>query len=128
MLRRPPGPPRTDTLFPYTTLFRSKAPIGHRPAGVERLVPRMFRGADIQIGSHPVMLRAAGEWAVVDGRVQRIAHGEEPSRCGSPPFDQPVGDPAFDEQAGTGPTALTWNAKGGRIRRAGCGERRVPLV
>src|SRR3546814_16385259 len=25
MLRRPPRPNRTDTLFPYTTLFRSKA-------------------------------------------------------------------------------------------------------
>src|SRR3546814_4846777 len=24
MLRRPPGPTHTDTLFPYTTLFRSK--------------------------------------------------------------------------------------------------------
>src|SRR3546814_14228564 len=23
MIRRPPGPTRTDTLFPYTTLFRS---------------------------------------------------------------------------------------------------------
>src|SRR3546814_3752602 len=23
MIRRPPGPKRTDTLFPYTTLFRS---------------------------------------------------------------------------------------------------------
>src|SRR3546814_9939273 len=92
MVRRPPRSTRTGTLLPYTTLFRSraknflarhahragrggeesrlheKAPIGHRPAGVERLVPRMFRGADIQIGSHPVMLRAAGEWAVVAGR------------------------------------------------------------
>src|SRR3546814_12058765 len=26
MLRRPPRSTRTDTLFPYTTLFRSKAP------------------------------------------------------------------------------------------------------
>src|SRR3546814_9606611 len=26
MIRRPPRPPRTDTLFPYTTLFRSAAP------------------------------------------------------------------------------------------------------
>src|SRR3546814_20079869 len=25
MIRRPPGPTRTDTLFPYTTLFRSPA-------------------------------------------------------------------------------------------------------
>src|SRR3546814_5578446 len=30
MMRRPPISPRTDTLFPYTTLFRSAHP---RPAG-----------------------------------------------------------------------------------------------
>src|SRR3546814_7590424 len=30
MLRRPPRSTRTDTLFPYTTLFRSP---GHRPFG-----------------------------------------------------------------------------------------------
>src|SRR3546814_17865445 len=30
MIRRPPRSTRTDTLFPYTTLFRSDAP--HRPA------------------------------------------------------------------------------------------------
>src|SRR3546814_1963546 len=27
MSRRPPRPTRTDTLFPYTTLFRSEAPV-----------------------------------------------------------------------------------------------------
>src|SRR3546814_21048986 len=30
MIRRPPRSTRTDTLFPYTTLFRSRAPVGHR--------------------------------------------------------------------------------------------------
>src|SRR3546814_12655787 len=29
MIRRPPGPTRTDTLFPYTTLFRSGTPTGY---------------------------------------------------------------------------------------------------
>src|SRR3546814_8151521 len=28
MLRRPPGSTRTDTLFPYATLFRSESPAG----------------------------------------------------------------------------------------------------
>src|SRR3546814_8447395 len=33
MIRRPPRSTRTDTLFPYTTLFRSARPaVGHRPA------------------------------------------------------------------------------------------------
>src|SRR3546814_8224978 len=29
MIRRPPRSTRTDTLFPYTTLFRSPAPLEH---------------------------------------------------------------------------------------------------
>src|SRR3546814_4479146 len=32
MIRRPPRPTRTDTLFPYTTLFRSAAPRRHQHA------------------------------------------------------------------------------------------------
>src|SRR3546814_2830842 len=35
MIRRPPRSTRTDTLFPYTTLFRS---IGERPVLSRRLV------------------------------------------------------------------------------------------
>src|SRR3546814_17143151 len=30
MIRRPPRSTRTDTLFPYTTLFRSVELVGHR--------------------------------------------------------------------------------------------------
>src|SRR3546814_3107856 len=30
MIRRPPGSTRPDTLFPYTTLFRSPVPAAHR--------------------------------------------------------------------------------------------------
>src|SRR3546814_8831061 len=30
MIRRPPRSTRTDTLFPYTTLFRSDQPVDHR--------------------------------------------------------------------------------------------------
>src|SRR3546814_13102243 len=45
MIRRPPRSTRTDTLFPYTTLFRSvdadvvarhPALVRHQPAGLER--------------------------------------------------------------------------------------------
>src|SRR3546814_8978632 len=46
MIRRPPRSTRTDTLFPYTTLFRSSLPHGHvaavlgtlRDLGVEELI------------------------------------------------------------------------------------------
>src|SRR3546814_4809793 len=43
MIRRPPRSTRTDTLFPYTTLFRSAVGLGDygRPAGfMERQVRR----------------------------------------------------------------------------------------
>src|SRR3546814_3483204 len=36
MIRRPPRSTRTDTLFPYTTLFRSPRHAVHGPEGVGR--------------------------------------------------------------------------------------------
>src|SRR3546814_5077131 len=36
MRRRPPRSTRTDTLFPYTTLCRSRAGRGERPGGADR--------------------------------------------------------------------------------------------
>src|SRR3546814_7357770 len=53
MIRRPPRSTRTDTLFPYTTLFRSLATAGERhrefrqqPAATDRRHPRLhpYRG------------------------------------------------------------------------------------
>src|SRR3546814_11290321 len=46
MIRRPPGSTRTDTLFPYTTLFRSR-PCEHRrvPAIGPAVVARALRPA-----------------------------------------------------------------------------------
>src|SRR3546814_9662070 len=37
MLRRPPRSTRTDTLFPYTTLFRSALPADKWPGEADRL-------------------------------------------------------------------------------------------
>src|SRR3546814_8635964 len=46
MRRRPPRSTRTDTLFPYTTLFRSDR------GGVDRLAPdRLATVADLKAGS-----------------------------------------------------------------------------
>src|SRR3546814_14615250 len=61
MIRRPPRATRTDTLFPYTTLFRSVAgehgclpkfvrPLGHAAEEVE-LLPEF--GVEIAIGDIP---------------------------------------------------------------------------
>src|SRR3546814_7552602 len=49
MIRRPPRSTRTDTLFPYTTLFRSKIradlPHGYKPALREDEMPSCPAGA-----------------------------------------------------------------------------------
>src|SRR3546814_9940210 len=61
MLRRPPRSTRTDTLFPYTTLFRS---FDTNPAGLQRA----FQGLPGQ-GLHQHLLRVEHEVAAV-GAVQ----------------------------------------------------------
>src|SRR3546814_17142299 len=42
MVRRQPRPTRTDTLFPYTTLFRSLIGAGARSAGLEGYLLRQM--------------------------------------------------------------------------------------
>src|SRR3546814_15560345 len=52
MIRRPPRSTRTDTLFPYTTLFRSAA------AGVDQIVDVVLRQVGEDLGWRPVAGRA----------------------------------------------------------------------
>src|SRR3546814_17496808 len=74
MLRRPPRSTRTDTLFPYTTLFRSDIDMQYRDA--EQL---LFATQDSQIGRHeqdqPRQRQQQGELAVTPaGRQIGRAH------------------------------------------------------
>src|SRR3546814_13523692 len=46
MIRRPPISTRTDTLFPYTTLFRSRAQDGRRLARLQRRRLRALRAVE----------------------------------------------------------------------------------
>src|SRR3546814_6884149 len=52
MIRRPPRSTRTDTLFPYTTLFRS------RRAGDVRALPRRSRGRALTAQAAPCFCRS----------------------------------------------------------------------
>src|SRR3546814_21080214 len=72
MIRRPPRSTRTDTLFPYTTLFRSVRPAGERDlrADAGRLVGLVARAAEA--GTH--VLRLAAEQRV-DGVVDTAEVG-----------------------------------------------------
>src|SRR3546814_4270886 len=59
MIRRPPRSTRTDTLFPYTTLFRSYD--AQNPAALKRLISS---GTQLRAFSRPIMeasLKAANE-------------------------------------------------------------------
>src|SRR3546814_5726261 len=49
MIRRPPGSTRTDTLFPYTTLFRSRTGEKLCPAFAPRLEPVGILGARARV-------------------------------------------------------------------------------
>src|SRR3546814_12534022 len=48
MIRRPPRPTRTDTLFPYTTLFRSD--VGAEIAGLVMIDPEAAGDEDHAVG------------------------------------------------------------------------------
>src|SRR3546814_4992322 len=76
MLRRPPRSTRTDTLFPYTTRFRSRgetafvgdpAPVGVDEPGLLRLVCGGHHGAPA-LGVHDV--------GAADARVEVVEHLE----------------------------------------------------
>src|SRR3546814_14265108 len=64
MIRRPPRSTRTDTLFPYTTLFRS---VGDVPKADENLIGG-FRDAGNMIAVREKFV------AVVPVSTERIAH------------------------------------------------------
>src|SRR3546814_13563658 len=68
MIRRPPGSTRTDTLFPYTTLFRS-----------ERL-----RAGVAVAAAGPADLRERDGVAVGVGQVGRRGHGQYAVAAGEP--------------------------------------------
>src|SRR3546814_15455362 len=61
MIRRPPRSTRTDTLFPYTTLFRSQPMMleTRRRLGIARIIERHDRRRDV-----PDRFRRAGQPAV----------------------------------------------------------------
>src|SRR3546814_9905202 len=50
MIRRPPRSTRTDTLFPYTTLFGPSLALVFVAAGLARLVGAWHVGRDLSLG------------------------------------------------------------------------------
>src|SRR3546814_18604610 len=63
MIRRPPISKRTDTLFPYTTLFRSiSTPMGHLEAKHAPAMAAMRRISPIQRIGQPEDIASAAEF------------------------------------------------------------------
>src|SRR3546814_1132421 len=67
MIRRPPRSTRTDTLFPYTTLFRSVRCVGrrHLPAGWRS---RTAPARRLELSLEPVCRQRQYALAVPEGR------------------------------------------------------------
>src|SRR3546814_13695774 len=79
MLRRPPGSTRTDTLFPYTTLFRSVA-AGPALRGLDRTefaAPqlRQIRGDFAPQRDAAVLQPRIGEARMATRGLQRLVRG-----------------------------------------------------
>src|SRR3546814_16614493 len=115
MIRRPPRSTRTDTLFPYTTLFRSQA-LG---AGVAELAGE---GAADLAGDAE---RAAVFLGNVDGlNLLAVGQAQQPL-AGAVPGDLGDGDLGPAHRAGLGEVLAEVLGEGGHgeIGRASCRER-----
>src|SRR3546814_5047493 len=70
MLRRPPRSTRTDTLFPYTTLFRSHRRCDRRDRRLAPLPERVRDRSCPLLGAVPVPLRVLVGLARAGGRTR----------------------------------------------------------
>src|SRR3546814_15946905 len=78
MIRRPPGSTRTDTLFPYTTLFRSGTTHKYHGPGTFPL-RRMHVGGQLRavLHRHHVERRAGKKGKTQKGRQRSEEHTSE---------------------------------------------------
>src|SRR3546814_3911905 len=72
MIRRPPRSTRTDTLFPYTTLFRSKTRSVEVAAHIVGFV--QFRASNTAVSRHIPGYASVVDVAVLCGNEVRIHH------------------------------------------------------
>src|SRR3546814_19982746 len=92
MLRRPPRATRTDTLFPYTTLFRSNALMGERIVALQQKVYDHELEEKRQVALEKYSKKHAQERSTT-GRAERIDSPKRPAsapRGQNTPGDDPV--------------------------------------
>src|SRR3546814_16650482 len=132
MIRRPPRSTRTDTLFPYTTLFRSSASfavwnrskksVGLAIEGEEarRSLGRLLRAADVVLTDWSAdRQRGAGlDEASMARQHPHLIHAS----IGSWPADHPLADRPVDDPLVLAESGLM-DEQRGKIGRASCRER-----
>src|SRR3546814_695720 len=119
MIRRPPRSTRTDTLFPYTTLFRSGA-LGGIGQHVGNPVGQEPDLADDQPADH----EDRGEGGADDERRQHRSLGPDPAQVQGP--GEPRTDPPHHRQRegrGIEPTTAGLDAQGDRQQHCPDGRR-----
>src|SRR3546814_12932715 len=107
MRRRPPRSTRTDTLFPYTTLFRSlqRRVDPRRPLreAQHRAIPRLLRHAeeDVAIAPAPPARQRARPNAIEGGRhLGNLGGREEAAQHGIAFGLEPIGRASWRERVG----------------------------
>src|SRR3546814_6681396 len=105
MIRRPPRSTRTDTLFPYTTLFRSDEGCGEGAAGID------CRAAVLNAALRYRLTGSSGEWTATGSEEQAARLQNRLSRlwpgglaAASP--DLPNRDPVEALQTAEKPSAI----------------------
>src|SRR3546814_15453759 len=92
MIRRPPRSTRTDTLFPYTTLFRSRERVTRRPhhqPGNPLLQAEAKRGGDRAIDDRDGARRTAEQEGFGQGAVHRRFEAFDMRACADHAINAP---------------------------------------
>src|SRR3546814_20111633 len=104
MIRRPPRSTRTDTLFPYTTLFRSKAhlvAVEHRKRHDLRRQRRQFHRRKFLIEDEEIDALALADGAVTADSLDRA--DERPEQACAVAFETHIGARELREESETKP-------------------------
>src|SRR3546814_14538721 len=75
MIRRPPRSTRTDTLFPYTTLFRSLTAAARRLSVEHTTVSRRVQACEASAGA-PLFTRSASGYALTEAGRKLLPRAE----------------------------------------------------
>src|SRR3546814_20452476 len=121
MVRRPPRSTRTDTLFPYTTLFRSVVDqhIDMAAEPVQRLRPKRFGRARMgEVGGDAAFLAAAGmAHDIVRGKRRRDGFADAPAGAGDEAVElchgRSIGRDGAEGQASGGEAVAEFGGGGG---------------